>query len=148
MDSIIPGLVAALSAGAIAAGKDLGGTVLKDAYGAVKALIADRYKKASAAVEALEEEPESDLEQQVLEKRLAVEDAAQDPELAALTKTLLAALQDLKDDTQAQALFDFKTLEAKGAFTLDTVKTGGTVLKAETATFEGDFSASNIRQKN
>ncbi|MEO9778931.1 MAG: hypothetical protein ABJH07_00805 [Sedimentitalea sp.] len=148
METLIPGLVAALSAGAIAAGKDLGGTVVKDAYTALKTFISDRYKKAGAAVEALEEDPESDLEQQVLEKRLIKDNAAQDTDLADLTKTLLAALTDMKDDPQAQALFDFGKLEAAGSLELDNIETRGTVLKAESVTLAGDFKATNIRQKN
>jgi len=148
MENLIPGLVAALSAGAIAAGKNLGGTIVKDAYGAVKTLIADRYKKSSAAVDALEEEPESELEQQVLEKRLAAENAGKDAELAALTKTLLAALQDLKDDARAQGLLDFKKLVLKGNISVTDSDVDGPLLKAETATIEGDLTLRNIRQKN
>lgn len=148
MESIIPSLVAALSAGAIAAGKDLGGAALKDAYGAIKTLIAYRYKKAGNAVEALEEDPDSELEQQVLEKRLETENAGGDTELADLAKALLEALNDLKDEPQAQALFDFKSLEAKGSFILGDIETSGTVLNADDATFSGDFKATNIRQKN
>ncbi|MEL6782315.1 MAG: hypothetical protein AAFO51_08045 [Pseudomonadota bacterium] len=148
METLVPGLVAALSAGAIAAGKELGGTALKDAYTALKTFIVDRYKNASAAVEALEEDPESELEQQVLEKRLVHENADEDADLATLTKALLAALTNMKDDPQAQALFDFGKLEAAGSFELDNIETGGTVLKADSATFSGDFKATNIRQKN
>ncbi len=148
METLIPGLVAALSAGAVAAGKDLGSTAVKDAYTALKTFISDRYKNAGAAVEALEEDPESDLEQQVLEKRLVKDNAAQDADLAKLTKSLLAALTEMKDNPQAQALFDFGKLEAAGSFEIDDIETSGAVLKAESATFTGDFKATNIRQKN
>jgi hypothetical protein len=39
-------------------------------------------------------------------------------------------------------------LEAAGSFELNDIEAGGTVLKADSATFTGDFKATNIRQKN
>ncbi|MEI6002767.1 hypothetical protein H3V53_38430 [Paraburkholderia bengalensis] len=45
MDAIVTQLVQALSIGAIAAGKDVAGEVVKDAYGALKAAVATLLKK-------------------------------------------------------------------------------------------------------
>lgn len=148
MENLIPSVVAAMSAGALAAAKGLGGEILKDAYGALKTLIADRYKKAEAAVEALESDPASELEQAVLQKRLETEQAGDDTELAVLAQTLLERIEALEQSSEAAALLDFDKLRSTGAFELHNVEVGGTVLRARDARFEGDFSAKDLRQKN
>jgi len=138
-------IVTALAAGAIAAAKDVATSTVKDTYAALKRLIVDRNKKAAPFVEAVEANPTSAPEQQVLSKQIA--GAADDPELKKTAAALLEALEGLKNNPRAAALFDFGKLRAAKNFELTDIETSGTVLKADDATFDGDFKATNIRQK-
>lgn len=147
MEPVTVGIVAAIVAAATTAAKDLTSQAIKDAYGAVKQLIIDRYKKSEPLVKSIEVNPSSKDEQSALAKQLAEAGAAQDGELRAKVQALLDAIATLRKEPQAAALFDFDQLHAARNFELDNIDALQTVLRVRgTARFEGDFRATNISQ--
>jgi hypothetical protein len=66
MEPVITTIVAALVAGATAATKDVATQAIKDAYHGLKGLVTGKYAGTNDAVEAIDDEPESDLDRQVL----------------------------------------------------------------------------------
>jgi hypothetical protein len=140
-------IVAAISAGALAASKDLASTAIKDAYAALKRVISDRYSKTGPFVEAVTAQPSSEPERQLLAKQLDKAGAGDDPELKALAVQLLDAVHELRKEPQAAALFDFDNLRAARNFALEDIQAVGGILRVKgDANFEGDFSAKGIRQ--
>src|SRR5690349_21067739 len=87
----ISAIVTALALGAAAAAKDIGGQAVKDAYAALKSLIASRYPKAS--VDTLEQAPESKSRRAVVEEDLQATPAATDTDLAQLSKQLVELIR-------------------------------------------------------
>lgn len=146
MEPITTTIVTALAAGAVAAGKDVATSAIKSAYEALKGAIARRFGKAVPFVEAVEANPESEPEKQVLANQLA--GAAGVEELKELAVKLLEAVEQLRNEPRAQALFDFKKLSAAKNFELSNIETFGTLLRADEANFTGDFKATGIRQKS
>jgi hypothetical protein len=71
MDPVIVSIVSALAAGATAGAKDLATGAIKDAYSALKSIIAARYERAQPSAEDVEADPISRPEQEVLAKKLA-----------------------------------------------------------------------------
>jgi hypothetical protein len=145
VEPITATIVTALASGAAAAAKNVATSAIKDAYAALKQLITDRYRKASPFVEAIEANPTSEPEQKVLANQLGAANA--DPQLEESALTLLKALEDLHDDPRAQAVLDFKKLRAAKNFELTDIEFSGTLLHADDANFEGDFKATQLRQR-
>lgn len=112
MDPGTATIVTALVVGAAAAAKDVASTAIKDAYAGLKRLISDRYQKAGPLVEAIEGNPSSRPEQQVLANQLDQQGASADADLKNLAGQLLAAIERLREEPQAPALFDFDQLHA------------------------------------
>ena len=146
MDPVTATIVAALVGGAAAAAKDVASAAIKDAYSGLKRLISDRYQKAGPFVEAVEADPSSKPEQEVLAKQLDQQGANADPDIKNLAGQLLAAIEHLREEPRATALFDFDQLRAARNFDLEDIQSIGTVLVAKDATFEGDFKAKGLRQ--
>jgi hypothetical protein len=146
MDPVSISIVAALAAGAAAGAKDVATTAIKDAYATLKRLIRERYKKAEPFLEMVESDPSSEPEQKVLAKQLSQAGAATDAELKACVEQLLTAMESLRHEPKAAAMFDFERLRAAKNFRLEDIETIGTVLRAKEADFEGDFEAKGIRQ--
>jgi len=144
MDPITVSIVTALAAGALAASKEVSTAAVKDAYQALKKLIVDRYHKAGPFVEAVEANPTSEPEQRVLANQLPIVGDAS--ELKKTAEKLLQVLEELHQDSRAQALFDFKKLRAAKNFELNDIEFQGTLLRADEANFEGDFKATKLRQ--
>ena len=144
MEPITVSIVAALAAGAAAAAKDVASTAVKDAYAALKQLLITRYRKTEPFVEAVEADPMSEPEQKVLSKQL--DSVTPDNDLKDAVARLLGALEELRNDPRAEAVFDFDKLRAAKNFELSDVEFGGTLLRARDATFEGDFKATHLRQ--
>ena len=153
MDPFTVSIVSALAAGAVAAAKDVATSAVKDAYAGLKRIIADRYQSAepfaAAVEEAAKEDFDSRAEQMVLAKKLANAGAASDEDLKIAAQALLEAVESLKSDSRAAALFDFKKVRAMTTFevTDPEVAFGQTFFRAEEATFEGPAKFSGIRQK-
>jgi hypothetical protein len=146
MDPVTATIIAALVGGAAAAAKDVASAAIKDAYAGLKRLISERYQKAVPFVEAVEVDPSSKPEQEVLAKQLDQQGANADADLKNLAGQLLAAIEHLREEPQAIALFDFDQLRAARNFELQNIQSIGTVLRAKDATFEGDFKAEGLRQ--
>lgn len=144
MEPVTITVVTALAAGALAAAKDVATSAVKDAYAGLKKLIIDRYKKAGPLIEAVETHPTSQTDQKLLLNEFAQADA--DPKLKESAVNLLRTLEGLRDDPLAQAVFDFGKLRAARNFELNDIEFSGTLLRADEATFEGDFKATQIRQ--
>lgn len=142
-------VVTALSAGAAALGKGIATGAASDGYEALKALLVTRYTKLAAFVGAVEDDPASEPEQEVLCKKIAQSDAAGDAEVLQAAKGLMAALQELRDAPGAGAVLDFARLDVAGSVDLSDIEsTSGTALRAETAKIGGDLKLSGFRQKN
>jgi hypothetical protein len=146
MDPILVTIVTALSAGALAAAKDVATSAVKDAYSGLKKLIVDRFQKAAPFVEAVESDPTSEPEQKVLAKHLGAP-GVDLQEVNNRAVALLDAIQQLEKDPRARAVFDFGKLRAARNFELDDIEFSDTLLHAEEANFEGDFKATHLRQK-
>jgi hypothetical protein len=146
MDPFSVSIVTALAAGAVASAKDIATKAVKDAYAGLKQLIVDRYAKTAPFVDAVEAHPTSTPEQEVLANQL--QQAKDDPQLKDLTSALLRALEDLRNDHRAQAVFDFGRLRAARNFELSDIDFSGAFFRADEATFEGDFKATNLRQNS
>jgi len=147
MDPVTVTIVVALAAGAAAAAKDVASSAIKDAYAGLRRLIVDRYARAVPFAEAVEEDPSSEPEQAVLAKQLSQAGASSDEELKSAAQTLLDAIEELREEPRVAALFDFVKLRAAKTFQLKDIEAFGTVLRADEATFEGDFIAEGVRQK-
>lgn len=145
MEPITATIVTALASGAAVAAKDVATTAIKDAYSGLKRIIVDRYSKAGPFIEAVEANPTSEPEQKVLASQLAP--ATGDPELKEAASRLLQALADLQEDPRAQAVLDFRKLRAAKSFELTDIDFSGTLLRADEANFEGDFKATQLRQR-
>ena len=141
-------LVGALTAGATACAKGLATSAVTDSYAAVKSIIVSRFKSLVGAVEAVDENPESESDQARLAEEVAAADVASDPVLAAVLNDLVAALRELKEDPRAAALLDIDKLSVDGNMTLRDVSVEGTAVRAESAKISGDFTLEGVRQKN
>jgi hypothetical protein len=149
MDPFFVSIVTALSAGALAAAKDVATSAVKDAYQGLKKLVTDRYQHAAPAVAAVEAHPDSEQKQKDLAVQLSAAAPAPDPEqIKAMTQKLLQAIEDLRREAPAQteAMFDFKKLRAAKNFELSDIEFSGTILRADEANFEGDFKATGLRR--
>lgn len=138
----------AVTAGATAIGKEVASSAVKDAYTALKAFLTSRIKRADMLVEDIESNPSSDLEQQLLEKNVEQSEHANDPEIADLAKQLIAAVESLKTDPRAQALFDFEKLRLAGDADFSDIETSGGVVRGDDVEIGGNLTAKGIRQKN
>jgi hypothetical protein len=96
-------LVTALVAGAAAGLKPTAEQAVKDAYGALKALIRRKYAAAAASVEHLEAAPDSKPQRDVVKEDLSKAHAAQDNELLGAARAVLTAVQ-AHDPGSAQAV--------------------------------------------
>jgi hypothetical protein len=142
MEPVTTTIVTALASGAVAAAKNIATDAVRDAYAALKRLIIDRYHKAGPFVEAVESNPTSEAEQKVLSNQLA--SAEIDSQLKESALALLNALEELRQDPHAQAVFDFGKLRAARNFELNDIEFSGTLLRADEASFEGDFKVEHL----
>jgi hypothetical protein len=146
MDPVTVTIVSALAAGAAAAAKDVATSAIKDSYAGLKRLIADRYELAAPSADDVEKVPDSSARQEVLAEKLGEAGASGDEELKSAAQALLDAVDTLRSEPRAAAMFDFDKLRAAKNFELQDIVATGTVLRAREATFESDFRAKGIRQ--
>ncbi|MFP4349189.1 MAG: hypothetical protein ACLFQY_12955 [Desulfococcaceae bacterium] len=88
-------ILSAIVGGAAAAGKDIGGKVVKDTYAGIKSLIAAKFThqpEAQKTFRQIEQNPEDKTERQNLASQLKTIDAENDQELLTLAKSLLTEL--------------------------------------------------------
>src|SRR3954454_5880725 len=85
-------IVSALAAGAAAGLKDTSKAVVKDAYGALKAVLSRRYQHVD--VEMLERKPGSDIKRASVAEDLNDAGAGEDRELIELARKLVAVVRE------------------------------------------------------
>lgn len=89
-------IVTALAAGALAAGPEVAGQAVKDAYAGLKGLVVRKLggkREVEAAVRLLEQKPESEGRKTALAEELEVAGAGDDRELAHAAQALLNLLK-------------------------------------------------------
>ena len=98
MDPIITSaIVAAIAAGAAAGASDVASQAIRDAYAGLKTLILRKFNdkpQVPASLQLVEAQPDSEPYQQALETTLEEVHAADDPDIASQTQTLLELLQE------------------------------------------------------
>lgn len=146
MDPVIFTVVTSLAAGATAIAQGVATAVGEDIYLGLKRLISDRYNKAAPFVEAVEANPGSQPEQQVLARQLDQVGAAQDKGLAEAAQALLDAIARLRGEPRAEALFDFDQLRIARNMQLKDIIATQVMRVRGVAEIEGDLTAENIRQ--
>ena len=90
-------IVAAIAAGAAAGASDVASQAIRDAYDGLKTLILRKFgdkPQAPASLQLVEAQPDSEPYQQALETTLEEVHAADDPDIASQTQTLLDLLQE------------------------------------------------------
>lgn len=103
MDPITNAIVAALG--------NLGATVIKDAYNALKAVIAHRYggdSDLAKAVENLERKPDSVGRQETLKEEVQVAKADRDPEILNVVQALLDKLDQIDQKPGSSTVIKMK----------------------------------------
>ena len=111
MDPITAALIAAVSAGVTAVGKQ----AVVDAYNVLKRIIASKFGKDSQvykAIAELEEDADSKGRQTILSEQVAATKADQDSEILEITRELIKALNSTEAGRKAIAKFQ---VDAKGA---------------------------------
>ncbi|WP_299725876.1 hypothetical protein [uncultured Tateyamaria sp.] len=141
-------MVAALTAGATAIGKEFASASVKDGYAKLKALLAKRSAALGVLIDTVEEDPASEPEQAVLAKQLDRADLSEDGEVLEALQSLAKAVEDLRDSAAgAGAVIDFDTVSIAGSVDLKDISAQGGVFRAKSAEIGGDFRAEGITQK-
>lgn len=138
----ISAIVTALALGAAAAARDIGGEAVKDAYAAVKALIASRYPKVS--VDQLERAPQSESRRSVVAEDLQEAKGGNDTELAAMAGRLIDLVQQQAPESAAAIGIDLKDIEA-ASMRLADVEATGTGVRVEKARIGGAIEITGVR---
>ena len=148
MISVSAMMVAALTAGATAIGKEFASATVKDCYAALKSLLAKRSAALDVLIDTIEDDPTSEPEQAVLEKQLDRAKVSDDAELLEAMQALAQAVAELKDNqNDASAVIDFDTVAIAGSVNLKDITAQNGVFRAKSAEIGGDFHAEGLTQK-
>jgi hypothetical protein len=142
MDGIGATVLSLAMGAASIASKDVVSSLVKDGYAQLKALILQRYPKAS--INSLEQAPDSKARRAVLEEDLEKAGAAQDYELVALAKSLLDAIQQNAPTAAGAVGVDLKDIHAANLRLAD-IEASGSGVKVETGRFTGDIDIRNVK---
>ncbi|MFM7780665.1 MAG: hypothetical protein ACKPB8_18250 [Alphaproteobacteria bacterium] len=142
MDGIGATVLSLAMGAASIAGKDIVSSLVKDGYAQLKALILQRYPKAS--IDSLEQAPDSKARRAVLEEDLEKAGAAQDSELVALAKSLLEAIQEHAPAAASAMGVDLKDIHAANLRLAD-IEASGSGVKVEAGRFTGDIDIRNVK---
>ncbi len=138
----ITAIVTALALGAAAALKEVSGQAVKDAYGALKALIQRKYAQVPLAE--LEAKPDSKDRRGVIEEKLTAAGAVDDEELLQRAKALLEAVHQQAPETAAAIGVDLE--EVRGAaLRIADVIAPGTGVKLRKGEFSGNIDIIGVR---
>jgi hypothetical protein len=141
-------IVGALTMGASAAAKDVGGRAVREAYDGLKRLIADRYKR-SGAIAAVEEDPSSEAQKRALQEALGKTDIALDVEVVQSAKNLALALETVPQPDLATIGLQIDHLRAMSASFGDIDISGsgkGAILRD--VALGGELKVGNIKVQN
>ena len=144
----LSGIVAALIAGATAAASDTASKAVKDAYEALKTILIDSYKIASAHL--LEKKPSNPVYKQAVEDELkATPQIESDKIVLEKAEALRNALRSEPPEQLAKWGIDVKRLEAGGSIIAERVDGGirGEEWKAQADVRLTDISAGPPRGK-
>lgn len=131
--------------GMTAAASEVGGAAVKDAYGALKRLIADRYNR-GGGIAALEEDPTSETQRRALAEGLAKTGLAKDAEVLTKAKELSQALAETPREALTRAGVHIGELDAINARFADIEVTGsGTGVDIGKAKLQGDLTVGNVK---
>ncbi|TBD71602.1 hypothetical protein [Rhizobium ruizarguesonis] len=143
----ISAIVGALIAGATAAMSDVASKGIVDAYEGLKSLIATRFKR-KAALEMVEEAPESKAAHDALANALKEVGADRDPEVNELAKALATALQQMSSEDLSRANIKIgDVLAYRDAIVREVVATGDVEVGNVTGQ-TGDAIVSGIKAGN
>jgi hypothetical protein len=119
-------IVTALATGAAAGVGDTAKVAIKDAYGALKRLVQNRY--GTVPVATLEKQPESKANQAVVQQELGNTAAGSDVELLRLAQVLIDLIREHAPEAAEAAAVSIKELEAQSLYVSDIQGSGPGVI--------------------
>lgn len=125
MEPFLISLVGALAAGAVATAKETAAQAIKDAYAGVRQYIKDRYS--AVHLEALDKEPKSKEQQQVVQKQFAEAGVENDSTLPKLLAELVEAIKAQAPEAARMVGVDLGGLRAAIDIQIERVGGGGPV---------------------
>jgi uncharacterized membrane protein len=146
IELLISSVVTALASGALAKAKNIGVHAITIAYDSLKKAVIEEVTGKSGAVQALEEEPDSEEAQSMLAKQLGKQNITQINRLQQLAQQLLDALEKAKADGVPRAA-EIDVGEIRGhvnAKVSDLVATGSIKLRSVIAE-TGDATVEKLR---
>jgi len=135
-------IVSALALGAVAGLREAATDAVKDAYGALKRLVTDRY--AAVDVGGVERRPDSAAKRASLAEDLTAEGAGDDADLLAAARAVLAAVREHGGGAAEVVGVDLDAIEAAAVRIADVASTG-TGVKVRRATVAGEIDIRNVR---
>lgn len=140
MDPVVVSVVAAITAGLTAAGKDIATSAVQDAYAALKNLIFSGYRAATSDLEKYEKEPQSQEYAKDLVKILNELNAGKDDRMRVAADALLSAVK-----RDVPALIDADTITALKSFLIEDIEYAGPLLRAKSISTKGEFRISGVK---
>jgi len=135
-------LLAALVAGAAAALQTTAGDAIKDAYSALKGLLAKRFS--GVDVKVIEGDPTAPENRSALERQLRESGASGDADLLARAQTLLDEVARNRPELTKVIGVDLERIKA-GTIRIDDIVSSGAGVRVKGAEAGGDFVVSNVR---
>ena len=135
-------VVSAIAVGAVAGLREAATDAVKDAYAALKRLVVDRY--ADVDLGAVERRPDSPAKRQSLTEDLVAEGAADDADLLAAARAMLAAVREYASSAAGVVGVDLDEIEAAAVHIADVTSTQ-TGVKVRRATVAGAIDIRNVR---
>jgi membrane-bound ClpP family serine protease len=139
----VSALVAAIVAGATAAATDVATSTIKDAYQGLKSLIATKFRR-KAAVEMIEEAPDSLAAKDALGAALQEVKADKDPEVLKLAESLTAALKALGPDQLQRAKIKIGDVDGARNAIVKNLSALGDITVGNMTARSGDAVVSNL----
>lgn len=138
-------IVTALATGAISGIKKIGEHVIEDAYRSLNTLIQTRYPSVSVGM--LENDPESESRQEILQQDLIATGANKDHELLAQAGALLKAIRENDPETARNITVSLRDGDITRDVDIDTLiaEAGSINVNAEGAKVRGSFRVKNLR---
>ncbi len=144
MDPIVSSIVAAVTAGAVAAGKDVASSAVKDAYGGLKQILTDAYK--ATFFPGLEKNPTSQSIEGYAAEEIANSDAAKDEKVKKAAEKLL---DEIERDTALHSALEkvgtvIRDLRAKRSIIIEQIDSSGGTLVENLTAEDGDINLGKI----